>query len=326
MIRRLLGRFPSQDQNKIVDDWVVTIDQPMIWLNQMARCGGTLTLRLFDGHPEVHVHPRPMPIRWPLRVNNKNSEKIFEHFSLQKYHLLGWQKVASNQFQTVVPIYFNQNWYSSIFQSFETKTARELIDAACTARFNAWRNYQSLYGEKKYQLLHTTIWSQLNVERIYNNFFELYPDGYSLYILRKPEDWVASLSNLDESNRPKTLNKIDEYLSEYISILTLYSNIAKQQNSGRMILLEFDDFIIDSTSNLKAICNRVGICYNSSFEATTTNGLLLQANSSHVKSEKGGPDPSVIGKGAALRKEMKNSSLFSEASALFRRARDQSIG
>ncbi len=325
MIRRLLGRLLSQSQNSVVEDWVVPVDQPMIWLNQMARCGGTMTLRLFDGHPEMHVHPRPMPIRWPQSTNTKNVQKIFDHFSLQQYHVVGWQKVASNQIQSIVPVYFDQNLYKSIFRCFKFKNGRELINAASTARFNAWRNYQSLYGQKKFQLLHTTIWSHLNVKKTFIQFFSTFPDGYSLFLARSPEDWIASISHLDKSNRPKNLENTEDYIKEYIDILNLYFEVYDGKNADRMLLLEFDDFVKNSTQKIAAICDTIGISYHPCFETTTTNGVLLQANSSHVKSEKGAPDPSVIGKGAAIREELKGSALFSEASALFRRARDQSI-
>ena len=325
MIGGLLGRIPFRTQNSIVDDWVVPVDQPMIWLNQMARCGGTMTLRLFDGHPEIHVHPRPMPARWPQRTNEKNTQKVFDHFSLQQYHMVGWTKAASNYLQSVVPIYFDQNWYSSIFRRFEFNSSRDLIDAASTARFNAWRNYQGLYGQKKYQLLHTTIWSHLNVTRNFSQFFNTFPDGYSLFLARSPEDWIASLSKLDQSNRPRKLKNRDDYIKEYIDILSMYFQVYEENNSDRMLLLEFDDFVNHPTEKITAICETIGISYNPCFETTTTNGVLLQANSSHVKSEKGAPDPSVIGNGAVIREELRGSALFSEASALFRRARDQSI-
>ena len=35
----------------------VTVDQPLFLITQAQRSGGTLLLRLLDGHPELHVVP-----------------------------------------------------------------------------------------------------------------------------------------------------------------------------------------------------------------------------------------------------------------------------
>ena len=44
---------------------VVPVDQPLALICQAQRSGGTLLARLFDGHPQCHVHPYELQIGFP---------------------------------------------------------------------------------------------------------------------------------------------------------------------------------------------------------------------------------------------------------------------
>ena len=74
---------------------------------------------------------------------------------------MGFQKKASNRAQTIAPIYFDESWYRAILADASMDTPRDAVNAANTACFNAWRNYQNLYGPKKYMLMHSTIWRRV---------------------------------------------------------------------------------------------------------------------------------------------------------------------
>jgi len=303
---------------------IVPVRQPMIWLFQMARSGGTMTLRLFDGHPDIHVHPMPMTIRWPLRGTERNLEKMRQKFSLARWNNTGWKKLASNADQTTIPIRFDQNLFDQIFDDLlpedaSPSGARARFDAACTARFNAWTNYNNLKDQKKYQLLHSAIWHHTPVEKVVDHFFQIYPDGYMLFVARNPEDWLVSLKSLEsESNKPSWLNEINEYLDEYIDCYSKYMEVRSKGREERMLVLEFDNLVKNTKSELMKICNTLNINYDECMENTTSNGVLVRPNSTHRFEGKAAPDRSVIGWGKKLVEQLKDNEKFVEARQKFK--------
>lgn len=278
-----------------------------------------MTIRLFDGHPEIHVHPIPMTVRWPLRGTEKNVSKIGENFSLVRWAGTGWKKQASNADQTNIPIVFDQEKYHSIFRRYlpddpSPSSARARFDSACTARFNAWQNYRYLGGAKKYQMLHSTIWNHTPTEKVVDHFFRVYPEGFMLFVARKPEDWLVSLKGLEsESNKPAWLNSIDDYLTEYVDSYGDYLAARNADRIDRMLVLEFDRLITDSKHELSKVCEAVGISYDNILETTTTNGIPVKPNSTHKIEGKSAPDKSVIGRGAQLAEELRDHPKFKEA-------------
>jgi hypothetical protein len=316
MMRQLYRRL-AEMRSGPVREWVVRVDQPMLWLFQMARSGGTMTLRLFDGHPQVHVHPEPIAAWWPSGVAAKSVAKAQERYSLARFHRVGWQKKASNQLQQVVPIYFDQGWFRQIFRQARPGTPRELIDAACTARFNAWRNYQGLYGAKRFQLLHSTIWHHMPVAVTVERFFAAYPDGYILFIARCPEDWLASLTRMSQKNRPRWLQQMEDYLAEYATSCELFLGARHGARAERMIVLEFNRLVQAPRETLEALCARLGIAYHSALETTTVNGIPVGANSSYADAAGFAPDPSRIGRGAQMREAMEACPSFARARRAF---------
>ena len=308
-----------------VNDWVVPINQPMIWLFQLARSGGTMALRLFDGHPEVHVHPAPITIRWPQSGRPKPAAKIEQKFNLAKFNRVGFQKMASKHAQASVPIYFDERWYRQILRRQRGGTVRERYDAACTARFNAWRNYQNLYGNKRFQLLHSTIWHHTPTARVVERFFSTYPDGYTLFIARCPEDWLASTMKLDDANRPKWLTDIESMLAEYIAGYKLFLVERQKKHASKMLVLEFDQLVLNPKDGLSKLCERLGISYHPCLEITTVNGIPVGANSSHMRGTTFGPDSSVIGRGKEIKPTLEKFPLYNKANQLFEEVRSEAL-
>jgi len=299
----------ATDGNRLVRDWIVPVDQPVIWVFQPPRSGGTLFLRLFDGHPQVHVHPAPMNnIRWPTRPN---LEKISTAFSLAKHNEVGFFKTASKRKQPVTPIYFDVGWYNAILADQAIDTPRQAFSAGATARFNAWRNYQNLYGEKRYQLMHSTIWKRTPTTKMIDNFFSAYPDGYLLFIARKPEDWLVSALK-QGGLYLETDDPLEEYVPAYERI-----QHAIDVHGNKIIVLDFDMLVRKPKETLAKLCNMIGLDYRSSLGTTTANGMPVPANSSHDSDLLFAPDPSLVGKGAEIIDTARALPKFVHATALF---------
>ena len=45
------------------------VNEPVAWISQIQRSGGSLLSQLFDGHPQLHAHPHEIKIGYPKKHN-----------------------------------------------------------------------------------------------------------------------------------------------------------------------------------------------------------------------------------------------------------------
>ncbi len=311
-------------RNSLVEDWIVPISQPVLWIYQPGRSGGTLLLRLFDRHPELHVRPRPLGFGlangWPddpLSV----LPQLRKAFSMSRFNRRGIRKGASNKPQIVVPTYFDEHWYRTILRDRlrDANTGRHVFDALHTASLNAWRNNQNLHGPKRFVVFHTAPGFQHRFGADVPKFLKTYPDGFMLFVARKPEDWLASAVDLQHAN--KYTDRLEDALHDYVRFYKALPN----DELGRVIVLEFDRLVQDSEQVLRNLCDRVGISFSEALRVTTMNGIPMVQNTSHDVPDRSVPDPSVTGKGQELRAAIAQRGPFKEAEHLYQAAIERSL-
>lgn len=282
------------------------VGQPVIWIFQPPRSGGTLFLRLFDGHQAVHVHPAPITFSWPRKPD---LEKVQDAFSMARFNESGFFKHASNRPQEPVPIDFDEVGYRSTFDHLRGDTPRSIFDAAHHACFQNWLDYRNRQGDKRYVMMHSTIWSHTKVERRLADFFNAYPDGWTIFIARPPADWLASGAKLAGSK----LNDMEVAMNEYVTSYKAFL----QNRKKRSIVLNFNALVSTPKATLSSLCAKLDIPYETVLETTSINGTPIGANSSHDGEVKFAPDPSLIGRGAEIVDEARSLAGFAEAERLF---------
>ena len=317
-IRRALRlRIKIAKRNQLVSDWVVPATQPLLWVCQLPRSGGTMLNRLFDGHPEVHVLPRAIGLkndgRWPGDPA-KEIQMLSNAYSLTSYVGRGSVKRASNLHQPATPIYFDERWFQQILRDRSSDAPRDVFDAIHTATFNAWRNCQNLYGIKRYVMMHSIPKPNQFLGQALTDFKTTYPDGWLIFIARNPADWLASCLGLKKRSRP--FDSIEQGLTQYIE---RFRRLA-QSPGDQLLVLEFDQLVKYPELSLRAVCEKIGITYSPSMNCTTMNGIPLPQNSTHGTEPEFAPDPSVIGHGASLMPELVHSPQFAEAESLYLQA------
>lgn len=316
LVKSARQAFHTTLRNRMVSEWVIPVDQPVVWVCQPARSGGTMLIRLFDGHPQVHVRPVPVNFGshtgWPEDPKREIAQ-LRAFFSLTRFNRRGFSKGASNAAQDQMPLYFDEHWFNAILSERlkEGGSGRDVFDALNTAVFNAWRNYQNLYGSKRKVMFHSVLNPAKSLDVAYKNFFTSYPDGHVIFTARNPDDWLASAVKLERSNR-----HIAD-MSTALKAYTKYFSALKRSAGDRIIVLEFDDLIRNPKANLQALCQRLGIAYCDTLEITTMNRIPLSPNSSYDTAKAFAPDLSVLGRGAAIREEASKLELFPMAWELF---------
>ena len=180
-------------------EWIKKVDEDILWICQLPRAGGTLLLRLLDSHPEIHCYPTVFGFDnkeriWPkkdefIEAKENILDNVFSNMNLEKFHFKGIRKQSSNMPQELYPIYFDGNWYKSIYEmSLSGPKPRDHFNAFFTAIFNAWRNYQNLYGDKKYIVGHMTLWLPHLYTKNFRNFIADYREGKMIFMIRDPKD------------------------------------------------------------------------------------------------------------------------------------------
>ena len=295
---------------KFKREWIKKIGEDVVWICQLPRSGGTLLLRLFDSHPEFHCYPAVFGFNneeriWPERNAFKGGsdevlEKVFSYMNMEKFHLRGVSKQSSNMEQEIYPIYFSGRWYREIFKLvLKNKKPRNYFDAFFTALFNAWKNNQNLYGQKKYITGQMTLRRPELYQKNFMNFKAVYPNGKMIFIIRKPDDWLASAINLRVSTPfSKNPNEIMEY---YKIVLR---QVVEMVNDDNFIVFKFEDFVLKTKSVISALCKLLDIKWSESLTFPTFNGAPFYQNSSFKLDRKASVDPSVIGKGKTLSKSV----------------------
>lgn len=294
---------------KFKPEWIKIVNEDVVWICQLPRSGGTLLLRLLDSHPEFHCHPAVFGFDnedriWPQVEEFKKAkgdvlEAIFSYMSLEKFHLRGVKKQSSNMKQENYPIYFNRRWYKEIFRlTLCGEKPRDYFNAFFTALFNAWRNNQNLYGNKKYIVGQMTLRKPELYTKNYKNFKALYPKGKMIFIIRKVEDWLVSALKLKVST-PYAGSVPDEVIKQYKIHLRQAIQLSKDSS---FIIFKFEDLILKSRQTMTELAKRLGIGWNESLLVPTLNGSPFYQNSSFRLKRKASIDRSVIGKGNKLPK------------------------
>jgi len=291
-----------------LEDWIKPVTENIIWICQLPRSGGTLLLRLFDSHPELHCYPAVFGFSneeriWPYQNDILKSEnvldEIFSYMNMEKFHLKGMAKQSSNMNQETYPVYFDGKWYRDIFKLYlKGSEPRDYFNAFFTALFNSWRNYQNLYGNKKYICGQMTLRKPELYKKNHEHFTAVYPNGKMIFMIRKPDDWLASAINL----RKSTPFSKDPY-----EIMDYYKIIMKQAVSladkGALIVFSFEDLIKESRLILEYLSSILGITWNDCLLHPTFNGSPFFPNSSFELERKSVVNPNVIGKGKQLSRE-----------------------
>jgi hypothetical protein len=215
---------------------------------------------------------------------NIAQKHVVQPMSLAKFDRIGIRKKASNSTQWTYPFYFDQHWYDSIFGEWlNSHSLRDILAAHFTATFNAWRNYQSLYGNKRFVLGHMTLWKPHLFAINYRNFRQNYPDGYMLYVVRPVLDWLASFINLKVSshfngNVTDALNEFESYVDAALSL----------HQEKKLILVSYKRLVENTEDVMKTLAARLGLEWEDILIRPTFNRQPFLPNSSSFDAFKPG--------------------------------------
>ena len=275
-------------------DHIVPVSEPLVLVSQIERSGGTLLSQLFDGHPECHSHA------YELRVGSPKQRigLALDIAAPDGWFGLLYEKHVGGHFRRgyrkspevlpsedaefdVFPFIFLPRLQHLLFEKCVRETTiesrRDVLDCYFTSYFNAWIDNRNLYTGPKKAV--TAFAPDLNLRPdSVRSFFEDYPDGKLVSIVRDPCSWYASARS-----QKKKYADVDFALAKWRRSTEAILEWRKRYGD-RVIALTYEDLVLDTAAVMARIAEQIGISMSPTLLVPTFNGRPIRANSSfHVE-------------------------------------------
>jgi len=264
------SKSPLQNLRRICLEHATPVTSPLALISQIEGSGGSFLNQLFDGHPELHVHPHDLMIGYPEkgiwpRIDLSDGPKrwfevLFEDI-VSEYNRKGYKKEREDK--ETFPFVFISSLQREIFlnyiDSVQSMTMRDIFDAYMTSYFGAWLNNQNYYGSKKFITAFSPRLAMIkeNMEC----FFEVYPDGRLISLVQNPKTGFSFAS----THWPGRYGDVGRAASQWNEgAQAILWN--KERYGDRVCLIKFEDLIRQT---------EVVIRYLADFLASEFNDILL---------------------------------------------------
>jgi hypothetical protein len=150
-----------------------------------------------------------------------------------------------------------------------------VLNAYFTSYFNAWINMQGDIEGTKFVTGFTPRLTPRSEN--FDRFWEAYPDGYLISVVRSPLTWFPSFV------RQKAGNSLFDNKAE----IAAYWNKSvegtlreKERKPERVLVISFDDLITNTEATMRLVSQRIGFSYQDTLTNPTFNGKPIEANTS----------------------------------------------
>jgi hypothetical protein len=295
--RKLLWPLPSNAHalKKTDLSQIVPVTSPVALISQIQRSGGSLLSQLFDFHPQLHAHPHELKIGhpkkyiWPdLNLNqspNRWFNVLFEE-SVIRHLQEGYKKEPTSDitFPFIFVPYVQKKIFLEFINKLDSIQLRDVFNAYMTSYFGAWLNDKNDKGDKKYITGFTPRLSETKINM--ELFFNIYPDGRLISIIRNPKNWFPS------ALRHNQKIKKDKYSDIHIALDQWKQNSEamirnKELFKEKVCIVRFEDLIQKTEGVMKHLSQFLEIQYNKILLTPTFNGTPIAANTSFDENMEG---------------------------------------
>ena len=267
------------------------VTSPLALISQIQRSGGTLLSQLFDGHSELHAHPHELKIGYPTKYTwpkldlkdapSRWLETLFE-YSVLSHFKKGYkkEKKRDDAFLFLFLPSVQREIFLDYVGSIDSLTLRDVFDGYMTSYFGAWLNNQNSYGQKRFITAFTARLAMRkgNMEA----FFETYPDGRLISIIRDPKNWYPSAIR----HKPRVCKDIREGVDLWKKgAQAMLWN--KERYGDRVCILTFEDLIRKTESVMRCLAEFLEIKFEDILLVPTFNKYPIRANTSFEAEQNG---------------------------------------
>jgi sulfotransferase family protein len=263
---------------------IVRVDQPLVLISQAQRSGGTLLLRLFDGHPECQVAPFQLrgidqaakhsltdpEEAWRALYDPKLAVRFEEGHRQRKRDVLDEAEVFAFELEPDL----QRSIYESCVARLAKRTARGLFDCYFTSYFNAWLDYRNLETAPKRWVVGFEPGVARSMRRR-GALQETYPDGRVISLVRDPWSWYASARRWEPRWRGREA-ALDHWLEAAGGVQKWRNKNTKRE----MRLIRFDRLVMHTEEMMSRLASWLEIDFVPALLAPTFNGRPIRGNSS----------------------------------------------
>lgn len=261
---------------------------PLVLISEVQRSGGTLLSQLFDGHPEIAAHPHEIKIghptdeEWPpidpALDPDKNFNILFDS-KITEMVRAGYSKGKRDQNPRRHRFFYIPRLQYAVFRHLcmlePPANARDILNHFLTGYFNAWLNYQGDLKKKRWITAFAPCF--VNHEANVTAFFDAYPDGRIVQVLRDPATWYPSAKQHRKSAWSR--KDIEAFLDMWcLSAKAMLRNKARYPD--KVIIVRFEDLLGDTSRTMRAMAQQLGIAFDPMLLNPTFNMQPTRANSS----------------------------------------------
>ena len=266
MIRRLVsGRQAVTEYRSALAhrlDYLVPVDQPLVLITQIGRSGGTLMVRLFDGHSQCHIVPYEL-------------QQIFRGMGTDLKPEAAWDNLSSEkQYNRSRPFLLRPGFQRAIFDSclagLDDRGPRQVMNCYFTSFFNGWLDNANLRSTPKRWVVGFEPGGTTKL----GAHSKVYPDGRVISLVRDPWGWFVSR----RQNRPKWQDRevaVEAWQTHVAAALE-----AQAENPQRVRLVLFSDLIGRIEPTMRSLAAWLDLDFEPGLLAPSFNGLPTAARSS----------------------------------------------
>ena len=276
--------FQPEDLSRICLQHVLPVTSPLALISQIRGSGGYFLNQLFDGHPDLHTHPHELMIGypeehlWPRIDLNDHPENwfgiLFEDI-VSKYNQEGY--VKGKEDEETFPFVFIPPLQRKIFldyiHSVQTITARDVFNGYLTSYFGAWLNNQNYNRQKKFITAFSP--SLAIIKENMELFFETYPDGRLISLIRDPQNWLP----LARIHWPGKYADVSLALQQWNDCAQ--AMLWNKENYGDSVcLIKFEDLASKTEAVMRYLADFLGIEFDDILLVPTFNRFPIKVNTS----------------------------------------------
>jgi len=257
---------------------ITPVTQPLVLIFDLPLTGSTLLNQLFDGHPQLHVHPGQITL--DIDEPNKsigpqlgpiiNPKRLFALLArdnidmhLEEVHR-NLDIIGSSQPFVFIP-YLQKQIFLRYLKSMDSPDLRTVYDAHMTSYFGSWLNYSNLNGYDKKYTVGLSKTHAMHPERV-KQFFDVYPEGKLVSILRDPKIWIRATSAQQEKNYPDAQSAVNHWRESTIATIR-----NKDVFGNRVCIVRYEDLTGNTEAVMRHLSKFLNIEFNSILLTPTFN-------------------------------------------------------
>ncbi len=274
------SKLHSRDLYRICLEHVSPVTSPLALISQIEGSGGSLLSQFLDGHPELHAHPPELMIGhpekhiWPridLNDSPKHLFKILFEEIVNEYNREGYKNRRNGD--KIFPFVFIPSLQREVFldyiDSLQSITLRDVFNAYMTSYFGAWLSNQNYNGQKKFVTAFSPRLAMIkeNMEC----FFEVYPDGRLISVVRDPKSWFPSA----KKRWPGSYTDVGQALSEWNK--SAHAMLWNKEKYGDCVcLIQFEDLVSQTEAVMRYLADFLAIEFNDMLLVPTCNKFPIK--------------------------------------------------